>query len=894
MATKKSTRSTSTRTRSKRAAASDAASEIRPAETAPAESTTPPATKTRGGAARGTTTRRKRASAADKVEAPAVEMVAETPVAAAPPPPVAKTAEVASSGPTVEKADGMVIIRFAKVETPNPFKKLPAPVKPAPPTAPPPAERAAARAERTPPPAAPAPEPREGRVDDWREDARPAFSEEGADEPRGPRRRRRRGGRRRDGEGTDAAPDAVEPRPEIERRPAPIEGEEQGNGFPPGLSRSQKRRLRRKRRMQGLDGGPGDRFRTPPAPGAAGPAEGAASLPFDGDSEEAEEVESNYEFADEAREAYSPDEGDAGAEPATDAEAPDGARDEPRGRGRRGRRWRGRRNDWSPDADTRAADDGGDELIEIGPDADADQSAVEIEGAPKATGSHKEMIINIAPREECRIAILEGGKLEEIYLERASAENHVGNIYKGVVTNVEPGIQAAFVDFGLGKNGFLHISDLHPEYFPHGEGNTENVGRKLPRRHRPPIQRCLRRGQEVLVQITKEGIGTKGPTLTTYLAVPGRFMVLMPGMRQLGVSRKIEDEDLRRRIKDSLKDLELPEKMGFIARTAAEGRTRRELQSDLNYLSRLWRAVEKRMERDRAPAELYRESDLVIRTIRDAFTKDVERIIVDDAEVAERAKEFLSIFSPRAGDIVQLYQGPTPIFHQYGIEAELERLHSRHVPLRSGGSLVVDQTEALVAIDVNSGRFRAEQDAEETAFKINIEAADEIPRQLRLRDLGGVIICDFIDMRMESHRREIERRLIHNLKQHKERAKLLRMSQFGIIEMTRQRQRASLMRSAYQDCRHCGGRGLVKSAESVVLDVMRMIQLAITREHIRNIELTVSSEVGLLLQNRKRGALHALEMEHRRAIAVRPDASFGLDQVQIHCYDQRGRVVPHT
>ena len=511
---------------------------------------------------------------------------------------------------------------------------------------------------------------------------------------------------------------------------------------------------------------------------------------------------------------------------------------------------------------------------------------------PAAKRVKKEMIINVVPREECRIAILERGKLEEIYLERASAENHVGNIYKGVVTNVEASIQAAFIDFGLGKNGFLHISDLHPQYFPDREGQTENVGRKTPHRRRPPMQRCLRRGQEVIVQITKEGIGTKGPTLSSYLAIPGRFMVMMPGMRRLGVSRKIEDEELRHKLRQQLGELELPEEVGFIARTAAEGRTKRELQTDLNYLMRLWKAVEKRTKSQRAPAEVYRESDLVIRTIRDVFTTDIERILVDDAEVAERAREFLAIFSPRSRDTVVEYDAPGPVFHKYGIEAELERLHSRHVPLKSGGSLVIDPTEALVAIDVNSGRFRTEEDAETTAYKINLEAADEIPRQLRLRDMGGVIICDFIDMRRESHRREIERRLIRNLKQHKERARILRMSAFGIVEITRQRQRASLTRSVYQDCHHCRGTGLVKSAESVALDVMRLLQLAVTREHIHSIEVSISPAVADLLQNRKRALIHEFETRYRRTISICPGPNFGLDQVQIQCYDHRGRLVP--
>ncbi len=518
--------------------------------------------------------------------------------------------------------------------------------------------------------------------------------------------------------------------------------------------------------------------------------------------------------------------------------------------------------------------------------------SAQVPEAPVPSGE-KEMIINVVPHEECRIAIMEAGKLQEIYLERASSENQVGNIYKGIVTNVEPSIQAAFIDFGQGKNGFLHMSDLHPQYFPDGEGSTENVGRKMPRRNRPPVQRCLRRGQQLLVQITKEGIGTKGPTLTSYLSIPGRFLVMMPGMRQLGVSRKIEDDEARQKARDQLHELNLPEHAGFIARTAALGRTKRELQSDLNYLSRLWKSVDKRIKGQKAPTEIYAESDLVIRTIRDVYTSDITRIVVDDADVAERAHEFLSIFSPRSRDAVVHYDGPEPIFHRYGIEDELERLHSRHVPLKSGGSLVIDQTEALVAVDVNSGRFRAEDDAETTAYKIDLEAADEIPRQLRLRDLGGVVICDFIDVRQEKHKREIERRLNRNLKEHKERAKILRMSEFGIIEMTRQRQRASLTRSVYQDCQHCRGSGLVKTPESVALDVMRLIQLAVTKKNIRSIEVSVSGEVAYLLQNRKRKVLHKLEAEHAQSISIRTQPEFGLDQIQLKYCDQRGRVVPH-
>ncbi len=697
--------------------------------------------------------------------------------------------------------------------------------------------------------------------------------------------------------------DKQRPKPQAES--APRDESEASGGVAPVLDDDRPegaRRGRRSRRGRGRDRGrreSGEREVADRPP----QSEPRPVVPFvDGDEGtelvprvESEEGDDDVLFdheSDIAAEARAAEQADLIIDESADERAVVESEERGRGRGRRrrrSRRGRGRERGGDRLVEDRTFDDydgsGADEVVEL-------EATEAVSTAPRAA-PRREMVINAIPREECRIAILENNRLEEIYTERASAENHVGNIYKGVVTNVEPSIQAAFLNFGLGKNGFLHISDLHPRYFPKGEDRTENVGRKTPRRARPPIQNCLRRGQELLVQITKEGIGTKGPTLTTYLSVPGRFLVLLPDMRELGVSRKIEDDELRRKIRRQLDELELPGDMGFIARTAAEDRSREELQADLDYLTRLWRAVERRIKSQKAPCEVYRDSDLVTRTIRDVYTNDIEKIFVDDEQIADQAREFLSIFNPRAGDIVNGYESPVPIFHHYGIEAELDRLHSRHVPLKSGGSLVIDQTEALVAIDVNSGRFRTEDDSEITAFKINLEAADEIARQLRLRDLGGVIICDFIDMRREEHRREVERRLARNLKEHKERAKVLRMSRFGMIEMTRQRQRASLTRTVYQDCTHCRGTGLVKTAESVALDVMRLIQLAVSKEHIRSIEVAVGGEVAFMLQNRKRAVLHEFETQYHRSIAIRPEPKFGLDQVQVQCYDQRGRVVPH-
>src|SRR4051794_23085519 len=504
----------------------------------------------------------------------------------------------------------------------------------------------------------------------------------------------------------------------------------------------------------------------------------------------------------------------------------------------------------------------------------------------------KEMLINVSEGEECRIALLDDGRLEELHMERTSSTSHVGNIYKGRVTNVEASIQAAFIDFGLGRNGFLHISDLMPTYFGRkGEDIVETVGKKMARRDRPPIQRCLRRGDEIIVQIIKEGIGTKGPTLSTYLSIPGKILVMMPGMGKMGVSQKIEDDAERRRLRQILDGLEPPEGVGFIIRTAGVGKTKVEIERDLKYLTRVWENICKKRDHSKGPTELYTEGDLVTRTVRDVFTGDVDRIVVDNADVADRVKEVIRFSTPRTKNRVELYEDKVPLFHRYGIEREIELMYSRHVPLPSGGSPVIDSTQAIVAIDVNSGKNRAAADAETTAFKVDLEAADEIARQLRLRDLGGVIICDFIDLRYERHRRELEERLLNHLKNDRAKTKMLRMSQFGIIEMTRQRMRPSLKRAVYFDCPHCKGAGLVKTPESMSLDVMRRLAIAANDLKVARIELAVCPDAGLYLLNKKRRSLADLETQSHKRIMIRSDGSLGLDEMRLTLYDTREGLV---
>ena len=503
----------------------------------------------------------------------------------------------------------------------------------------------------------------------------------------------------------------------------------------------------------------------------------------------------------------------------------------------------------------------------------------------------KEMLINIIEGQECRIAIVKDGLMDELYVERDSFASHVGNIYKAKVMNVEASIQAAFVDFGLAKNGFLHITDIHPQYFPKGKKSSEPIGRKCPHRERPPIQACLRRGQEVVVQMTKEGIGTKGPTMTTYLSIPGRLLVMLPGMSRMGISRKIEDEELRAKARKTLAELKPPPDMGFICRTAGADRPKRELQRDLNYLLRLWKSVDQKIKSSKTPAEIYQESDLVIRTLRDVYNTDIDRIVCDTEAVATKAEDFLRVAMPRTRSNIELYTGKGGLFHDTGLEEEIERIYSRRVELPSGGSLVVDQTEALVAIDVNSGRFRVHSNAEMTALKTNLEAAKEIGRQLRLRDMGGVIVMDFIDMREQKNRRSVEKAIRDAVKDDRAKTKILRTSDFGTIEMTRQRLRPSLKSSMFSICRHCEGAGLVKSAESLSLLVMRDIHRASGTEDVAEIDVAVHPEVANQLTNYHRKQLCRLEGETGVKILVRADASLGGAEVCLVCRNARGSEV---
>jgi len=504
----------------------------------------------------------------------------------------------------------------------------------------------------------------------------------------------------------------------------------------------------------------------------------------------------------------------------------------------------------------------------------------------------RELLINVAESEECRVAVVQDGTLEELYLERTNLASMVGNIYKGRVLHVEAGIQAAFVDLGTGVNGFLHISDLHPRYFPGAKHEAvETVGQRQSLKDRPLMQDCLRKGREILVQVTKDGLKTKGPTLTTYPALPGKLIVLMPWMHHHGISHKIEQEEERTRLRQILEEIHPPKDIGCIIRTAGEGSTKKDLQADLRYLLRLWESIEKRLQSERAPCPLYQESDLVIRAMRDVFNPQITNIICDSQVVVDKIRDFLAHAYPRQKSMVTFYDETLPLFHKLQIEEQIARVQSRSVPLKTGGSIVIEQTEALVAIDVNSGRNHGQRNAEQTAFETNLEAAVEIARQLRLRDLGGLIVCDFIDMRNSKHRKEVERVFRQAVKPDRARSRILPISRFGIVEMTRQRMRGSIQSSTYLACPHCGGAGFVKSHESLSIELIRVLNVSASRKQIKRIDLSVSPEVAEYLQNERRTTLAQIEQTHDKRIVIHAMPDYTGGRHELVCTNERGSVL---
>jgi ribonuclease E len=471
----------------------------------------------------------------------------------------------------------------------------------------------------------------------------------------------------------------------------------------------------------------------------------------------------------------------------------------------------------------------------------------------------KKMLINAGQPEECRVAVVCDGLLEELDVQVKTREATLGNIYKGVVTRVEPSLQAVFVDYGGDRNGFLSINDVHPSYFPESfEAN----------RRRPRIQEVFKKEDHVLVQVNKEERNTKGACLTTNISLAGRYLVLMPGTSLYGVSRKIEDEKERKKLKEIVKQLKLPENMGFIIRTAGMGRTKTELARDLNYLMKLWEVIETQVAESGAPTLLYREHDLVIRTIREHFSPDISEILVDEKETYKRVRDFFHQVMPKYENLVKLYQEKRPLFNKYQLEEQLEQVYRKKIKLKSGGYIIIEQTEAMVTVDVNSGSATKEKGIEETAYRVNLEAAPEIARQLRLRDLGGIIVIDFIDMVHKKHNQEVERAVKSVLKTDRAKSKILRISALGLLELSRQRLKSSLGTGEYLDCPLCDGHGRMKSPEMAALSVFRKIKSLLIKSSVSEVRATVPLKVGEYLLNKMRAQLVEMESQYNARVLV--------------------------
>ncbi len=480
--------------------------------------------------------------------------------------------------------------------------------------------------------------------------------------------------------------------------------------------------------------------------------------------------------------------------------------------------------------------------------------------------THKEVIIN-AESLETRVAVMEEGKLEEFTIERTTEERLVGSIFKGKVRNLEDGLKAAFVDIGFEKNAFLHYWDIVPSNFDSG---VELVERETKKRDKPritqkDIPRLYPPGSDIIVQVTKGPIGSKGPRVTTNLVLPGRYLVLLPNSDQSGISRKIENQQERQRLKQILRELTIPDGMGVIMRTVGENQQARYFVRDLALLLEEWKSISERKNSQAAATCIFQEPDLIERTVRDFLTEDVERIVVDSPKAYDRMREMISKISKRSADKVKLYTDSQVIFDRFNVSRQLENAFSRTVHLKSGGYIVVDETEALVAIDVNTGRHKGGKDQESAILRVNLEAAEEISRQLRLRNMGGLIVLDFIDMKSRRDQQAVYQRMKDGLRRDKAKTHILPISQLGLMEMTRQRHSESVHAAVYDECPYCKGRGKVKSALTMSVEIQRKLG-EILKKRSRDesdFQLRIVVHPSVLERLRNEDEKHLIEMEKR-------------------------------
>jgi len=523
----------------------------------------------------------------------------------------------------------------------------------------------------------------------------------------------------------------------------------------------------------------------------------------------------------------------------------------------------------------------------------------------------QEILINIEAGER-RVAILRSKKLEWYFVERMAEQRIVGNVYKGKVSSVLNGMGAAFIECGLEKNGFLYVTDIttpavdEDADFLDGSGNnaaskepsgSRRYGKRSPALasgHKPTnkksqdssgpkISDILKKGQEITVQIVKEGIGTKGARITTHISLPGRYLVVMPMSKRVGVSRRIKSDEERTRLKGILRELKLPDNIGLVARTAAEGAHKRELLRDGRYLLDLYRKIEKIAKAKTAPALLFEELDLSSKTIRDFVTDETTKVIVDEKVEFKKLKSFAAKISPTLKNKIYFHKDHVPLFEKHNVEKEIDKLFERKVFLKCGGYITIEQTEGMIAIDVNSGRFTGKKNLEDTIFKVNQEAAEEVARQLRLRDIGGIVVIDFIDMESQKHRNDVFGKLRSGLRKDKARTHIVSLSELDIVEMTRQRVRRSLESVSYEECPYCRSKGMVKSEASMAIMAMRNLKtfLKTHRSRRQGVELIVHPNIAQRLVNEDAHSLDVLRKSFRRRITVVSDDNLHIEDVNL-------------
>lgn len=496
-----------------------------------------------------------------------------------------------------------------------------------------------------------------------------------------------------------------------------------------------------------------------------------------------------------------------------------------------------------------------------------------------------ELIINTT-QTETRIARLEGGTISELIVERVQDAGFVGNVYKGKIVRVLPGMQAAFAEIGLERTAFLYVTDIAPELALEEmmAGEEEQPDKKFERRgHRPipQIQDLVREGQEVVVQIARDPIGTKGARLTSHISLPGRFLVYMPTVNHLGVSRRIPDDRERSRLKQLLEKLRPENSGGFIARTMSEGATMMDIKQDMEYLVKLWQEIDQKKNEVQAPALVHRELSVVLRAVRDLFTPDIDRIIIDHREEMEKVRNFIQTFLPRAGNVVEFYGGDEPIFDAFGIEVEISRALGKKVWLKSGGYIIIDETEALTAIDVNTGKFVGKRNLEDTILKTNLEAAKEIAYQLRLRDMGGIIILDFIDMERPANREKVYQTLKEALRSDRSKTTITKITDLGLVEMTRKRTRESLSRLLCEPCFYCDGRGYLKSKSTVCHEIFRELKRNLRDMKGESVTVQANPSVVEMLLDDERPGLEEWEKKSGKKAVVKTRDDFHQEQFEI-------------